>query len=144
MRLKNKVAVVTGGTSGIGFAIAHAYIEQGAKVVVCGRDAGRLEQAQQALGASGLAVRADITVMKDIDELMRQTAERFGKIDILVPNAGEATFGPIDSVTPQYFDELYQVLLKGQYFTIQKALKVMNDGASIVLISAGVSARRSP
>lgn len=136
MSLKDKVAVITGGNSGIGFSIAEEFKNQGASVVICGRDRKTLDDSQNMLGRDVLVVQADVTNMADIENLYKSTMERFGKIDSLVVNAGVALFGPVDQVDEKTFDTMVNINFKGAFFTIQKALSYLNDGASIVLVSS--------
>ena len=136
MKLQNKVTVITGGNSGIGLGIAEEFRNQGAKVAICGRDRRTLDEAQKQLGENVLVVQADVANLADIEALYKQTSERFGKIDSLVVNAGVAVFQPVDQVDEATFDKIVNINFKGAYFTIQKALPYLNDGASIVLISS--------
>lgn len=132
-RFKNKVAVVTGGNSGIGLAAAQQFAREGARVVIFGRNNTTLAAAAEAIDGETLTVRGDATNFADLDHLFAQTVERFGKIDALFVNAGIVTMGPIDHVTEEVFDQTMTINFKGAYFTIQKALPHMNDGGSIVL-----------
>jgi NAD(P)-dependent dehydrogenase (short-subunit alcohol dehydrogenase family) len=132
---EGKVAVVTGGNSGIGLATAKAFAAQGARVAITGRDKKTLEQAAREIGPQTLAVQADVTDLSSLDTLFRQVKERLGNIDALVVNAGVARFAPIDEVTVQHYDVLLDTNLKGSYFTVQKALPGMNRGASIILMT---------
>lgn len=132
-RLTGKVALITGGNSGIGFATAKEFQDHGAKVVITGRDQQALDEAVTQLGGDVLAVLADVTKASDTDALMAAVQERYGKIDVLFLNAGTAKLGPIEDVTEAVFDEVIATNVKGVYFTIQKALPLLNDGASIIL-----------
>ena len=134
--LKGKTAVITGGNSGIGLATAKEFATQGAKVVISGRDQKTLDQAGREIGGEILAVRADVAKLADIDRLFAETKKRFGKIDILFVNAGIGIFKPFETVTESDFDLQMGVNLKGAYFTIQKALPLLNDNAAIVLNSS--------
>jgi len=136
MRLENKIAVVTGGTSGIGLATAREFKSEGASVVICGRNSDVLKDVQKNLGDDVLAVQADISNLSDIDRLFKTVVERFGKIDILFANAGDVKFLPIDMVDEASFDYVTSNSFKGTFFTIQKALPHLNDGASIIVMSA--------
>ncbi len=131
--LTDKVAVITGGNSGIGRATAAELVRLGTKVVISGRDEGALEKAAHEIGGDAIAVRADVTKLSDLDRLFEQTREAFGKVDILFVNAGLAVLKPLSEMTEEDFDRIMDVNFKGAYFTIQKALPHMNDGASIVL-----------
>ena len=130
-----KIAVVTGGNSGIGRAIAENFSNNGAKVAIFGRDQMKLAETQQSLNHS-LAVHGDICKMADIDNLFAKTHQQFGKIDILVANAGVADLRIVDDVDEAFFDEIVDTNYKGVYFTVQRALPYLNDGASIILISS--------
>jgi NAD(P)-dependent dehydrogenase (short-subunit alcohol dehydrogenase family) len=132
-KLENKVAIITGGGSGIGFATAKMFLEEGAKVVIFGRTADKLQTAKDALGHHILAVAGDIAKAEDRAQLIKETVSYFGKIDVLFLNAGIAKAAPIDQMTEEIFDEVMNVNLKGVYFMIQQALPQMNDGGSIVL-----------
>jgi NAD(P)-dependent dehydrogenase (short-subunit alcohol dehydrogenase family) len=132
-KLDGKVAVVTGGNSGIGLATAREFKQQGAKVVITGRDQQTLDDAKRELGQDVLAVRSDTSRLADIDELFAVVREKLGKIDVLFINAGVGKFVPLESVTEEFFDSIMDINFKGAYFTIQKALPLLNDNASIVL-----------
>lgn len=132
-KLDGKVAVVTGGNSGIGLATAREFQQQGAKVVITGRDQQTLDDAKQELGGDVLAVRSDTSRLADIDQLFAVVRERLGTIDVLFINAGVGKFVPLESVTEEFFDSIMDINFKGAYFTIQKALPLLNDNASIVL-----------
>jgi len=132
-KLEGKVAVVTGGNSGIGLATAKEFKEQGAVVVITGRDQQTLEDAKRVLGDGVEAVRSDTSNLADIDRLFAVVKEKFGKIDVLFVNAGVGKFVPLESVTEDLFDSIMDINFKGAYFTIQKALSLLNDNASIVL-----------
>jgi NAD(P)-dependent dehydrogenase (short-subunit alcohol dehydrogenase family) len=142
MKLKNKVAVVTGGNSGIGLAIAQEFKANGARVAIFGRDKATLDAAGAALGGETVVARGDVRRMDDLEALFRQTEDQLGKVDILVAGAGIAKFARIEDFTEQLFDELSDVHFKGSFFTVQKALPHMNDGASIILISSSPAQSR--
>ncbi len=132
-KLENKVTIITGGGSGIGFAAAKLFLDEGAKVVIFGRTAAKLQAAKNALGSQVLVIAGDIAKAEDRQRLVKETVSHFGKIDVLFLNAGIAKAAPIDLMTEEIFDEVMNVNLKGIYFTIQQALPQMNDGGSIVL-----------
>ncbi len=131
--LQGKVALITGGNSGIGLATAAEFLAQGAKVAISGRDAHALEQAREQLGGNLLTVQADVTKSDQIDRLLKTIHQSFGNIDVLFVNAGTATMGPIEAMTEELFDTVVNTNFKGAYFTIQKALPFLNDNASIIL-----------
>jgi len=135
MKLANKVAIITGGNSGIGLATAREFKANGAKVVIFGRSQKTLEQAAATLGNDVLVVQGEVKKLADLDSLFTRATQRFGKIDILVANAGIAKFSPVESFTEELFDELCDTLFKGVFFTIQKAIPHLRDGASVILVS---------
>jgi len=135
MKLKGKVAVVTGGNSGIGLAAAQEFKAQGAEVVIFGRTQKALDDAVQTIGNGTLAVQGDVTQLADLNRLYQQTVERFGKIDILMANAGIAKPAPIEQVDEAAFDETSNTNFKGAFFTVQRALSHLNHGASIILVT---------
>lgn len=132
-RLKGKVAVVTGGNSGIGLATAKRFADEGAKVVISGRSKKTLDEAVKTIGNGVLAVQADVSSLAEVDKLYAAVAQKFGKIDVLFVNAGVAKFAPLAETTESTYDEQFDINIKGAYFTIQKALPFLNDGASIIL-----------
>ena len=132
-KLEGKVAVITGGNSGIGLATAKEFKEQGARIVITGRDQKTLDEAKREIGGDVLAVRSDTSNLTEIDKLFNVVKETFGKIDVLFVNAGVGRFVPVEAVTEEVFDSIMNINFKGAYFTIQKALPLLNDNASIVL-----------
>jgi NAD(P)-dependent dehydrogenase (short-subunit alcohol dehydrogenase family) len=139
MRLSGKVAVITGGNSGIGLATAKEFKANGAQVVVFGRSRQTLDQTVASLGSGSVAVQGDVRKLSDLDRLFEQTERELGKTDILVANAGIAKFAPVDVLSEELFDELSDILFKGVFFTVQRALPHLRDGASIILVGAGDS-----
>jgi len=132
-RLEGKVAVVTGGNSGIGLATAKRLQEEGAKVAISGRSRKTLDEAVKSIGNGVVAVQSDVASLTDIDKLFAEVSKKLGKIDVLFVNAGIAKFAPLSDTSETTFDEQYDINIKGAYFTIQKALPFLNDGASIIL-----------
>ena len=132
-RLEGKVALVTGGNSGIGLASAQRLHDEGARVAIAGRNQTTLDEAAKAIGKDVLAVKADVSIASDLDNLFVTVARKFGKIDVLFANAGIYKFAPLDATSEGLYDELFGINAKGVYFTIQKALPYLNDGASIVI-----------
>ena len=132
-KLDGKVAVVTGGNSGIGLATAKEFSDQGARVAISGRDQQTLNSAKKEIGNGVLVVKADTSKLEDIDALFGAVKKEFGKIDVLFVNAGVGKFVPIESVDEEFFDQIMDINFKGAYFTIQKALPLLNDNASIIL-----------
>lgn len=140
-RLKNKVAVITGGNSGIGFGIAEAFKTEGVKGGIVGRNQETLDSALAQLGDDFIAINADVTSLADLDRVFKQTAEKFGKIDVIVANAGAGTVGNVATLGEADFDKAIDLNLKSVYFTVQKALPYMNDGGSIILIGSNAAHR---
>jgi len=132
-KLEGKVAVITGDNSGIGLVTAKEFNEQGARVVITGRDQQTLEEAKREIGGDVLAVRSDTSSLTEIDKLFAAVKERFGRIDVLFVNAGIGKFAPFEAVTEELFDSIMDINFKGAYFTIQKSLPYLNDNASIIL-----------
>jgi NAD(P)-dependent dehydrogenase (short-subunit alcohol dehydrogenase family) len=142
-KLQGKVAVVTGGTSGIGFATAKRFVDEGAYVFITGRRQKELDEAVKAIGSNAAGVRGDVSKLRDLDRLY-ETVKAKGKIDVLVANAGIGEFAPLASLTEEHFDKLFNLNVKGTLFTVQKALPVMNDAASIILVGSVASVKGTP
>jgi|SRR5215469_99055 len=138
-RFGSKVAVITGGNSGIGLAAAKAFAAEGASIVIAGRDRKTLNAAAQEIGGDVLAVQADVANLNDLDRLFAETKARFGKIDALFVNAGVARFGPIEETTEAQFVDQVAINLKGSFFTIQRALPLLSDNASIIINTTTIS-----
>lgn len=132
-RLQGKVVVITGGNSGIGLASAKRLHDEGASVVIAGRNQRTLDDAAKQIGNDVLAIRADVSKPTDLDNLYSAVSQKIGKIDVLFANAGIYKFAPASATTSEFYDELFDINAKGVYFTIQKALPFLNDGASIII-----------
>lgn len=132
-RFQGKIAVVTGGNSGIGLGVAKAYAREGAQVAITGRNGKTLEEAAKEIGNGTLAIRSDAGKLAEVEAAMKQIKERFGRIDALFVNAGVAKFVPFEEVTEAFFDETVGINLKGVFFTVQKAIPLMPKGSAIVL-----------
>ena len=132
-RFKNKVAVITGGNSGIGLATARAFAREGSKVAITGRSDTTLKAAQRELGPDVLVLKADFSQVPEIAKAMDRIKERFDRIDVLFVNAGVGKFVPFEDVTEALFDETMATNLKGAFFTVQKALPLLTRGAAVVL-----------
>ncbi|MDB5352399.1 MAG: NAD(P)-dependent dehydrogenase, short-chain alcohol dehydrogenase family [Planctomycetota bacterium] len=140
-KLANKVALITGGSSGLGLATASRFIAEGAKVIITGRRQAELDAAVEVLGTSALGVRGDVSNLGDLDDLYAVINEKFGRLDILFANAGGGAFLPLEAVTEEHFDKYFGINVKGTLFTVQKALPLMKDGGTIVLNGSMVSIR---
>lgn len=143
-KLDGKIAVITGGTSGIGLATAKLFQAQGARVAVTGRNAEALRRAHEELGADALVMRSDAADLADIDSLMAAVKERFGRIDILFVNAGVARVGPIETVGEADYAGMMDINVKGTFFTIQKALPLFGDSASVIVTTSIANQLGSP
>ena len=143
-RLEGKVAVVTGGNSGIGLATAKRLQEEGARVAISGRSRTTLDEAVKSIGNGVVAVQSDVSNLADIDKLFAEVSRKLGKIDVLFVNAGVAKFASIAETSESLFDENFNTNIKGAYFTLQKALPFLNDGASIILNTSVADSKGNP
>ena len=143
-KLNNKVAVITGGSAGIGLATAKLFAGEGAKVVITGRNAARLNKAVDEIGHGAIGVQGDTSNLKDLDRLYATVKEKSGKIDILIANAAVYVVGPLADFTEEMFDKQSDINFKGTFFTVQKSLYFLNDGAAIVLLSSVVNEKGIP
>ncbi len=134
----NKVVVITGGNSGIGLATAKAFGQSGAKVVIFGRNQQKLDEAVSAL-PQALAIQGDVSNISDLDYLFKETHSKFGGIDVVVASAGIAGARQVSDVDEKFFDEIVNVNYKGLYFTAQRSLAYLNQGASIIFISSAAA-----
>ena len=132
-KLKDKIAVITGGSEGIGLATAKLFAREGAYVFITGRRQKELDEAVKAIGRNVSGVQGDVAKLADLDRLYETIAEVKGRIDIVFANAGVGEFVPFGAVTEEHFDKLFNINVKGALFTVQKALPLMNDGGSIIL-----------
>lgn len=136
MKLKDKVAFITGGTSGIGLATAKLFQAEGAQVVLVGSNAERLSAAGNQLGGKALLVRADIRKVADIQRAVEEARAKFGRIDVLFVNAGATTVAPLEAVTEAYVADNLALNFTGTFFTIQKAASIMAHGGSIIVTTS--------
>src|SRR5580704_2899615 len=132
-KLGGKVAVITGGTEGIGLATAKLYVKEGAYVFITGRRQKELDDAVNAIGTNVSAVQGDVAQLADLDRLYETVAKEKGRIDIVFANAGVGEFVPLGAVTEEHFDKLFNINVRGTLFTVQKALPLLKDGGSIIL-----------
>lgn len=135
-QLTHKIALITGGATGIGFATAQRFIQEGARVFIMGRRDAELRSAVARLGDQAIAVQGDVANLADIDRVMAAIREQAGHLDILFANAAVAEGAPLEQVTEAHFDRHFDINVKGMLFTVQKALPLLVDGASIVLTSS--------
>ncbi|GAB4017173.1 SDR family oxidoreductase [Spirosoma migulaei] len=140
-KLTSKVAVITGGNSGIGLGIAQAFNQEGAVGAIVGRNQETLASAAALLGDTFIAINADVTNLTDLERVFKETAEKFGKIDVIVANAGGGTIGTVADISEADYDKAMDLNLKSVYFTVQKALPYMNEGGSIILIGSNAAHR---
>ncbi|MGK8509646.1 SDR family NAD(P)-dependent oxidoreductase [Nocardia asiatica] len=134
-KLDGKTAVVTGGSSGIGLATTKRFVAEGAYVYITGRREDELAKAKAEIGANVATVTGDIAELDDLDRLWAQVGEERGSVDIIVANAGIAEAATLPEVTPAHFDKVFSINARGTFFTVQKALPLLNAGGSIVLVS---------
>lgn len=139
MKLKNKVAVVTGGNSGIGLATAQRFVAEGAQVFITGRRQNELDKAVQLIGGNVTAIQGDVSNLADLDRLFATVKQKAGRVDVLFANAGGGEFARLGEITEEHFDKTFNINVKGVLFTVQKALPLMPDGASIILNASIVS-----
>jgi NAD(P)-dependent dehydrogenase (short-subunit alcohol dehydrogenase family) len=142
-KLKGKMAVITGGTTGIGLATAKLFVKEGAHVFITGRRPKELDEAVRAIGNNVTGVQGDVAKLTDLDRLY-QAVKAKGKLDIVFANAGVAEFSPLGSITEQHFDRLFNINVKGTLFTVQKALPLLKDGGSIILNGSVASVKGTP
>lgn len=138
-KLTNKIALITGGNSGIGLATAKLFKEEGAKVIVTARSKETFEKAQSEIGSYFDVVQTDVSKLEDLDHLYAHIKNKYGKFDILFANAGIAAWMPTTETTPEFFDNHFNTNVRGLYFSVAKALPLLNKGSTVVLTSSVVS-----
>jgi NAD(P)-dependent dehydrogenase (short-subunit alcohol dehydrogenase family) len=143
-KLEGKVALVTGGTSGIGLATAERFVAEGAYVFVTGRRRPELDAAVQQIGANAEGLQGDVSKLADLDRLFAAIDARRGHIDVLFANAGVAEAAPLGAITEEMFDRTFDINVKGTLFTVQKALPLLRDGASVILNASIVASKGLP
>ncbi|CAF3898519.1 unnamed protein product [Adineta steineri] len=142
-KLDGKIALITGGSDGIGLATAEQFVNEGAYVFITGRRQEALDSAVKKIGKNISAIQADSTKLDDLDKVYKAIKEQKGKLDILFANAGVAGAMPLESTTEEFYDKIFNVNVKGVLFTVQKALPLLNEGASIILNASFVSIKGS-
>jgi NAD(P)-dependent dehydrogenase (short-subunit alcohol dehydrogenase family) len=135
-QLEGKTAIVTGGTTGIGLAAAQRLAQEGALVFVLGRRKPELDDAVRKIGPNAVGVQGDVSDLADLDRLYAAVEQRGQGVDVLFANAGGGSFAPLEQITEEHFDQTFGINVKGTLFTVQKALPLLNDGASIILTSS--------
>ncbi|CAM5506686.1 oxidoreductase [Streptomyces xanthochromogenes] len=143
-QLDNKTALVTGASTGIGLAIARRFAAEGATVYLTGRRKAELDAAVEQVGGHAIGIQGDVSQLGDLDRLFAEIAERGGRLDIVVANAGVGDFGPLGAITEEEYERTTSVNLKGTVFTVQKALPLLSAGASVVLLSSSAALRGVP
>ncbi|MEU8487435.1 glucose 1-dehydrogenase [Streptomyces sp. NPDC048641] len=142
-KLQGKVAVITGGTAGIGLATARLFVREGAYVFITGRRQKELDESVKAIGGNVTGVQGDVAELADLDRLYETVAAK-GRIDIVFANAGLGEFASLENVTEEHFDKIFNVNVKGALFTVQKALPLLNDGASVILVGSVAGVKGTP
>ncbi|MFI9781414.1 glucose 1-dehydrogenase [Streptomyces sp. NPDC051956] len=142
-KLQGKVAVITGGTAGIGLATARLFVKEGAYVFITGRRQKELDESVKAIGSNVSGVQGDVAELADLDRLY-ETVRAKGRIDIVFANAGVGEFASLEDVTEEHFDKIFNINVKGALFTVQKALPLLNDGASVILAGSVASVKGTP
>src|SRR5437870_10091826 len=143
-KLEGKVALITGGNSGIGLATAKAFVGEGAYVFITGRRAKELDAAVKEIGKNVTGVPGDVSKLGDLDRLFAQIRQEKGRLDIVFANAGVAKFAPFGTITEEFYDSTFNINVKGLLFTVQKALPLLPNGASIILNASIVGSKGLP
>jgi NAD(P)-dependent dehydrogenase (short-subunit alcohol dehydrogenase family) len=143
-KLQGKIALVTGGSSGIGLATAQQFVAEGAFVFITGRRQAELDAAVKTIGSNVTAIRADASNLADLDKLYEQIKREKGRLDVVFANAGGGEFAPLGAITEEHFDRIFNTNVKGLLFTVQKALPLIPDGGSVVLNASIVSMKGMP
>src|SRR2546421_6069961 len=143
-KLEGKIALITGGNSGIGLATAKQFVHEGAYVFITGRRAPELAAAVKEIGSNVTGVQGDVANLGDLDRLFAQIKREKGKLDIVFANAGVAKFAPFGAITEEVYDSIFNINVKGLLFTVQKALPLLPDGASIILNASIVASKGLP
>lgn len=144
MSFADKIAVVTGGTSGIGLAVAQELASQGARVIVTGRNREKLDEAVAILGSGAEGVQAEMSNLADLDALYAHVTQKHGRLDLLVASAGAGEIVGLDAITEDHFDRAFDSDVKGVTFSVQKALPLMREGGAIVILGSTSSIQPGP
>jgi len=140
-KLEGKVALITGGNSGIGLATAKQFVNEGAYVFITGRREAELAAAKKQIGKNVTAIQGDVSNLDDLDRLFVQIKKEKGNIDIVFANAGVARYAPLGAITEDFFDSIFDINVKGVLFTVQKSLPLLRDGGSIILNASIVGSK---
>jgi NAD(P)-dependent dehydrogenase (short-subunit alcohol dehydrogenase family) len=143
-KLDGKVALITGGTSGIGLATAKQFVKEGAFIFITGRDQSRLDDAVKQIGSNTIGIQGDVAKLSDLDNLYAQIKQHKGKLDIVFANAGIAKYATFGTIDEEHFDSIFGSNVKGLLFSVQKALPLLPDGASIILNASIVGSKGMP
>jgi NAD(P)-dependent dehydrogenase (short-subunit alcohol dehydrogenase family) len=143
-KLNGKIAIITGGSSGIGLATARRFVDEGAYVFITGRRESELKKAKAIIGRNVATIQGDVTSLEDLDRLFAHIRAEKGVIDIVVASAGFVEHQTIETATPEHFDKTFAINARGVFFTVQKALPLMTRGGSIVLVSSGMHLKGFP
>lgn len=143
-KLDGKIALITGGNSGIGLATAKRFVQEGAYVFITGRTQSKLDEAVKQVGSDVSGVQGDVANLADLDRLYEQIKQKKGKLDIVFANAGIAKYAPLGTIDEEFFDSIFNGNVKGMLFTVQKALPLMPDGASVILNASVVGSKGLP
>lgn len=137
-RLKGKTAVITGGTTGLGFETAKQFLAEGARVMITGQNEERLANAAKELGSMVIPIGADVRSLSDLDTLLSRVQQEFGRFDILFANAGIGAFAPLKAIDEAFYDNQFDINVKGVFFTVQKLAGLLGEGASVILNASAV------
>ena len=140
-KLEGKIALITGGNSGIGLATAKQFVNEGAYVFITGRREAELAAAKKQIGKNATAIQGDVSNLADLDRLFAQIKKEKGKIDIVFANAGIARYAPLGTITEDFFNSIFDINVKGVLFTVQKSLSLLRDGGSIILNASIVASK---
>jgi NAD(P)-dependent dehydrogenase (short-subunit alcohol dehydrogenase family) len=143
-KLEGKIAIITGGSAGIGLATARRFVEEGAFVYIIGRRQRELDAAAEAIGPGITAIQADVAVMADIDRVYAQIGREKGRVDVVFANAGISPQAPFGAITEEHYDTVFGINVKGLVFTAQRSLPLMPDGGSIILTASIVASKGFP
>jgi len=143
-KLDGKIALITGGNSGIGLATAKRFVQEGAYVFITGRRQSNLDEAVKQIGANITGIQGDVAKLADLDRLFAQIRDEKGRLDIVVANAGIARYAALGTIDEEHFDAIFDTNVKGTLFTVQKSLPLLPDGASIIVLSSVVGTKGFP